>query len=790
MQGLPSEIRACLFDLDGVLTRTAQLHAAAWQEMFDEFLRARAAATGGDVVPFDLVRDYEMYVSGRLRQDGVRTFLASRGIELSEGDPTDPPSAETIHGLGNRKNELVRSLIRSGGVETYPGAVQYAAAARAAGLQTAVVSASKNTSEVLAATRIQGLFDAVVDGNVAEQERTERQAGARHVPRGGRAGSASDQRKRRSSRTRSRASRPGRAGASATSSASTVPARQTELPTTAPTSWCPTSPTCSSARDPRFAVEPWSVRETRLDLDVLPQTESMFALSNGHIGLRGNLDEGEPHGLPGTYLNRLLRAAAAAVREAGYGYPESGQTIINVTNGKIIRLLVDDEPFDVRYGDLDAHERDARPAAGVLRRAVRMASPAGTAVRVRSTRLVSFAQRAVGRDPVRGRGGRRPLRIVVQSELVANEPLPTAAERPAGRGRARVAARVPRSTLDDGARVVLVHRTRQAGCGWRPAMDHLVEAPDGTRRPSTSAPDVGRVTVAAELAAGAAPAAGQVPRLRLVERSARCRPSATRSTPRSPRPELTAGTACVAEQRTYLDEFWDRADVEIDGDAELQQAVRFALFHVLQAGARAERRAIAAKGLTGPGYDGHTFWDTETLRAAASSPTPRPHAAADALRWRHSTLDLRTGAGRPTRPRGRRLPLAHDPRRGVLRLLAGGHGRVPHQRRHRRCGRPLPARTGDVEFEREIGLELLVETARLWRSLGHHDPEGRFRIDGVTGPDEYSAIADNNVYTNLMAQRNLRGRGRRVRAPSATAPRSSASPSRRPRRGATPPTPW
>jgi beta-phosphoglucomutase family hydrolase len=170
MLGLPSEIRASLFDLDGVLTKTGPLHAAAWQEMFDEFLRARAAATGGDFIPFDPVRDYDEYISGRLRQDGVRTFLATRGIELPVGDSSDPARAETIHGLGNRKNELVLSLIRGGAVETYPGAVQYASATRDAGLRTAVVSASKNTREVLTSTGIDGLFEEVVDGLVAEQE--------------------------------------------------------------------------------------------------------------------------------------------------------------------------------------------------------------------------------------------------------------------------------------------------------------------------------------------------------------------------------------------------------------------------------------------------------------------------------------------------------------------------------------------------------------------------------------------------------------------------------------------
>src|SRR5206468_3276546 len=144
-----------------------------------------------------------------------------------------------------------------------------------------------------------------------------------------------------------------------------------------------------------FAGTPWLLRETRLDLDVLAQTESVFALANGHIGLRANLDEGEPYAAPGTYLNSFYELRPLPYAEAGFGYPESGQTLVNVTNGKIIRLLVDDEPFDVRYGELLAHERELDLRAGVLRRRVDWRSPAGVGVRVCSTRLVSFVQRAV-----------------------------------------------------------------------------------------------------------------------------------------------------------------------------------------------------------------------------------------------------------------------------------------------------------------------------------------------------------------------------------------------------------
>jgi HAD superfamily hydrolase (TIGR01509 family) len=168
--GLPDGIRACLFDLDGVLTQTAKVHAAAWKQMFDEYLRARAERSGERFVPFDAHDDYDTYVDGKPRADGTRSFLASRGIELPEGDADDPVDAETVHGLGNRKNELVLRLVHDEGVETYEGSVRYLKAARAAGLACAVVSSSANTRSVLAAAGIEDLFDVRVDGETAERE--------------------------------------------------------------------------------------------------------------------------------------------------------------------------------------------------------------------------------------------------------------------------------------------------------------------------------------------------------------------------------------------------------------------------------------------------------------------------------------------------------------------------------------------------------------------------------------------------------------------------------------------
>jgi alpha,alpha-trehalose phosphorylase len=217
----------------------------------------------------------------------------------------------------------------------------------------------------------------------------------------------------------------------------------------------------------------------------------------------------------------------------------------------------------------------------------------------------------------------------------------------------------------------------------------------------------------------------------------------------------TGWQGLVDQQRAYLDEFWKRSDVEIEGDAELQQAIRFGLFHTLQAGARGEQRAIAAKGLTGPGYDGHTFWDTENYVLPVLTYTA-PRAAADALRWRHSTLNLARERARTLGLRGAAFPWRTIGGQECSSYWPAGTAAFHINADIADAVARYLRATADEEFERSAGIDLLVETARLWRSLGHHDSAGRFRIDGVTGPDEYSAVADNNTFTNLMAQRNLR----------------------------------
>ena len=502
-----------------------------------------------------------------------------------------------------------------------------------------------------------------------------------------------------------------------------------------------------------FAVEPWSIHETKFDMRQLAQTESIFALSNGHIGWRANLDEGDPHVISGSYLNAFFESVPLPYAETAYGYPEAGQTIVNVTNGKVIRLLVNDEPFDIRYGELVAHERVLDMRNGVLRRTAEWESPAHRRVRVRSTRMVSLEHRSVAAilyevQPVDG-----PADIVLQSELVANEPV-------AGVGR-----RDPRSAEfienplvaehadAERARAVLVHSTKKSRLRMAAAFDHVVYGPRGVQTSVEASGDRARFTVTVKLRRG------QI--LRLVKYVAYAW-SSLRSVP-ALQSQVEGALASAAghgweglarSQHDYLRRFWSRADVRLDGDAEVQQAIRFALFQVLQAAARAETRAIPAKGLTGPGYDGHTFWDMETFVLPVLTYTA-PGTAADALRWRHYILDKARKRAQDLGFRGAAFP---------WRTISGEEcsGYWPASTAALHINGDIAdavlryvSATEDSKFEEKFGVDLLVETARLWMSVGHLNRRGDLCIDGVTGPDEYSAVMDNNVYTNLMAQRNL-----------------------------------
>jgi len=475
-------------------------------------------------------------------------------------------------------------------------------------------------------------------------------------------------------------------------------------------------------------------------------------LSNGHIGLRGNLDEGEPYGLPGTYLNSFYEIRPLPYAEAGYGYPEAGQTVVDVTNGKIIRLFVEDEPFDVRYGKLISHERVLDLRAGTLVRRAHWSSPSGKEIKITSTRLVSLTHRSAAAIEYVVEAVDEFVRVNVQSELVTNEDQPTTSADP------RVAAildnpleAVDHENTDTGA--ILMHRTRASDLMMSAGMDHEIEVPGRFEVTTDARPDLARTTVICGLRPGQ--------KLRIVKylaygwSSKRSRPALRDQAAAALHNARYSGwQGLIDSQREYLDDFWDNADVEVEGDGESQQAVRFGLFHLLQASARAERRAIPSKGLTGTGYDGHAFWDTEGYVLPVLTYT-LPHAVADSLRWRASTLDM-------ARERAAELGLkgASFPWRTIRGQECSAYWPAGTAAFHINADIAMAFEryrvvTGDDTLEAECGVTVLVETARLWMSIGHHDRHGVWHIDGITGPDEYTAIVRDNVFTNLMAANNL-----------------------------------
>jgi len=343
----------------------------------------------------------------------------------------------------------------------------------------------------------------------------------------------------------------------------------------------------------------------------------------------------------------------------------------------------------------------------------------------------------------------RPVRLALQSNLLANRV-------EAGRGTdPREAAIVgavlaPRLAVHDGMRVVLAHSTKRSGLSLVAGMEHAVECARPTLVRAESEPDLGRVTISAELGPGET-----LTLTKLLAYSWSSHQSIEwlrDEVDASLQSALAEGfEGLAAMQRAHLDDYWRSAELELDGDPELQRALRFSQFQLVQAATRADRRPIAARGLTGPGYDGHAFWDTEAYMLPVLAYS-QPHLARDALLWRHSTLDMARQLG---------LEGAAFPWRTIGGEECSGYWPAGTAAFHVNADIARMVQlyldvSGDEDFERAAGAELLVETARLWRSFGSHDARGRFRLDGVTGPDEYSALADNNVYTNLMARNNLR----------------------------------
>ncbi len=505
-----------------------------------------------------------------------------------------------------------------------------------------------------------------------------------------------------------------------------------------------------------FPVEPWALRERGFHPSRLAAGESMFSVSNGYIGLRGNLDEARPVYQSGTYVNGFYEQHPIVYAETAFGYDRLDQTMLSVTDGKVIRLFVDGEPLDITGGRVIVHERVLDFRRGVMTRALEWVSPGGRHVVVRSRRLASFVHRHLACIEWSVEVRDQPCELVVVSELTTehHDAVVEGDPRVAHAERAQALEHVLAEA--DALRIVLGHRTRQSRLGLVAGVDHRVGGNGPDSASDTTLDEVGgRVTFTID----GRPDRPWTMTKYLVYTDAR----------RAPFEKTRAHVEADLDRALRLDfdaharshgrrveQLWERADVVVEGDDALQQAVRFAMFQVFQAAARADGRGLPAKGLTGPGYEGQCFWDMDAYLLSMLSFTA-PEMARAGLDFRYSLLGHARRRARQLSHRGAMFPW-----RTISGEPASGYFPAGTAAYHINADvafalRKYVGATGDRRYLHRRGTEMLVETARLWCDLGFFSERrnGSFCLHGVTGPDEYTAIVHNNTYTNLMARANL-----------------------------------
>lgn len=757
-----SQFDAVLFDLDGVITPTAALHMRAWRELFTEYFREV------DVAPYE-EDDYYEHLDGLQRYDGVAKLLASREIELPRGEPSDPPDAETACGLGNRKN-IIFSKLLEGGVTPFEGAVALLDALEAAGVEVALVSSSKNAHAVLEAAGLADRFLVRVTGVEAE----ERALASKPAPDSFLAAAAELGVQSahavvvEDALSGVEAGRRGGfglvVGVGAPEQAEGLLAAGADLVVEE------LSPLARVVADNgmdrnRYPVSEWSLVELIPPRGVDGAAETLFSLGNGYLGVRGNPSEGGSAYENGTFINGLHETFPIRYPEAGYAFAETGQTVLNAPDAKTVRVRVNGELVSAS-GGVEEYRRELDLRRGVLTREFVYTTTGGARVRLTEERAVSFKRRNLALFTTDVKALSSSVRVEFESFLINRQDGegelagkrevsgfdPRRADELGGR------ALEPAAQLNEGNAVGLAFRTVNSGMAVAVVADHEppgrstiaggasggvtsgvagdvaithheVELPaGGSARFSKralwldgAAEDAGELLAAARAELGAAPPAGEL----------------------------------LAEQRAWLGAFWEDADVELAGQPALQQAARFNLFQLAQAAARADGRGVSAKGVSGSGYSGHYFWDTEIYVLPFLSYV-LPRAARGALELRHALLPAARRRARAMSVKGALYPWRTISGEEASAYYPAGTAQYHINADVAYALLRYAAVTGDEEFLAGPGSEILIETARMWRSLGFFSPNtGRFHIHSVTGPDEYSAVVNDNYYTNAMAQLNL-----------------------------------
>ncbi len=525
----------------------------------------------------------------------------------------------------------------------------------------------------------------------------------------------------------------------------------------------------------RFPVDEWRLVERRYDASDLGVTETLFAVGNGYLGLRGNVEEGRDSHAHGTFLNGFHETWPIRHAEEAFGFARVGQTIVNAPDAKVIRLYVDDEPLLLPIADILEYERAIDFREGVLRREIVWRTPSGKRVRIRSSRMVSFQQRhlAVMTFEVTMLDAAAPVAISsqilnrqdgedeyhVRSKSMGEGVDPRKAE---ALERRVLDPQHSRGSLEDG-RVELGFRTHDSGMTLAVAADHRLETANPSTTQVTVEDDLAKMTFRVDAQPGepitltkvvAYHTSRGVPVRELIDR---CR----RTLDRVREDGLDQQHA---DQRAWLDDFWTRSDVEVPGHPEVQQAVRWNLFQVLQASARAEGNGIPAKGVTGSGYSGHYFWDTEIYALPFLTYTT-PQIARSALRFRYTLLDSARKRARELAQQGALYAWRTINGEEASAYYAAGTAQYHIDADISFALNKYVQATGDTDFLVREGIDILVETARMFVDLGfwRSEEDGSFHIHGVTGPDEYTTVVNDNLFTNVMARFNLASAAASVR---------------------------
>jgi alpha,alpha-trehalose phosphorylase len=529
-----------------------------------------------------------------------------------------------------------------------------------------------------------------------------------------------------------------------------------------------------------YPADEWNVIEKKFHPEFLAQLETMLALGNGYLGMRGCPEEGGPCAENSTLINGYYETRPIVYGEEAYGFAKTGQTICNVTDSKLIKLFVDDEPFWLPHATVLSYDRRLNMRSGTLDREILWETPAGKQALISSRRLVSFVNRHVAAISYCVTLLNAEASVVISSEMRTNGPSARVNGDDPRQARA-FSGRVlhQQTSYSKDRRIVLCHATEKSRLILTCATDNALETSCPHTYKAVHTEDFGQVAFTIEARPGC-PIKLTKYMVYHTSETASAEELCGRADWTMDRVTAQGFQELLAAQEEYMNAFWRRCDVRVKDvredrtkrtTVEIQQAIRFNLFHILQASARAEDTGVPAKGLTGHAYEGHYFWDTEIYVLPFLTYTS-PRIAKNLLTFRYNTLPQARARARQLGHRGAMFPWRTISGEEASAYYAAGTAQYHINADIMYALRKYVQVTGDEQFLRDCGAEMLVETARLWLDLGFYSNAkgGKFCINSVTGPDEYNTVVNNNAYTNLMARENLRYATQAVKSLQATAP--------------------